>query len=92
VHPWLRGLDDTLRAAHGVINCWSLDPAVEMYVWPHLGQLGIHSGEATTPENWVYEWEMLAKLATSAQRRNDEAEASSEHTEMSALLDEYHVV
>jgi hypothetical protein len=92
VHPWLRGLDDTLRAAHGVVCCWPLDPAIEMYVWPGIGQLGIHSGESMSPENWIYEWEMLAEMASNLQRRNDEAKASSEHAEMSALLDEYHVV
>jgi hypothetical protein len=90
VHPWLRGLDDQLRAAQGVVSCWPLDPAIEMYVWPRLGQLGILTGEGKTPKNWVYQWKMLAKLAVNAQRRNDEAKVSSEQAEIRVLLDEYH--
>jgi hypothetical protein len=92
VHPWLRGLDDTLRAGQGVVSCWPLDSAIEMYVWPRLGQLHIDTGEGKTPKNWIYEWEMLAKMATNLQRRNDDAKVMSEQAELSALLDGYHVV
>jgi hypothetical protein len=92
VHPWLRGLDDALRAGQGVVSCWPLDPAIEMYVWPRLGQLGILTGEGKKSSNWVYQWESLAKLAMHTQRRNDDAKVMSEQAEVSALLDGYHVV
>lgn len=34
VHPWLRSLDDQLRAAQGVCICSPLESAVDMYVQP----------------------------------------------------------
>jgi hypothetical protein len=32
VHAWLRGMDDLLRAAEGVISCWPLDQEYHMIV------------------------------------------------------------
>ncbi|KAM0716234.1 hypothetical protein Q7P37_007679 [Cladosporium fusiforme] len=74
VHPWLRGLDNQLRAAKGVQSCWPLDPAVDMYVWPtSWSPLRVSGREGQTAQNRAYEWAQLARTAASTLRLRNEA-------------------
>jgi hypothetical protein len=74
VHPWLRSLDDQLRAVGGVVSCWPLDPAIPICVWPtNPSPLRVHGHEGMTPDNWVYHWKLLANTARKALQVRNEA-------------------
>ena len=74
VHPWLRSLDGQLRAAAGVVSCWPLDPAVPICVWPtNASPLHIYGHGGMTPDNWAYEWKLLAKTARKTLQVRSEA-------------------
>ena len=74
VHPWLRSLDGQLRAAKGVVSCWPLDSAVPICVWPtSTSPLRIHGHEGMRPDNWAYDWDLLAKTARKTLQVRSEA-------------------
>lgn len=78
VHPWLRSLDSQLRAAAGVVSCWPLDPAVPICVWPtSASPLRVHGYEGMTPDNWAYQWKLLAKTARNTFQVRSEGEVAS---------------
>jgi hypothetical protein len=64
VHTWLRGMDDLLRAAEGVISCWPLESEYHLMV-PVFGFdcLMLESTQTWTPENYVQEWHRTAEVA-----------------------------
>jgi hypothetical protein len=64
VHAWLRGMDDLLRAAEGVVSCWPLEQEFHMIV--HIFSLTclmLMSTQTMTPENYQWEWEEIASVA-----------------------------
>jgi hypothetical protein len=64
VHAWLRAMDDLLRAAEGVVSCWSLEQEYHMIV-PifDFTCLMLTSTQTWTPENYQWEFDQTASLA-----------------------------
>jgi hypothetical protein len=64
VHAWLRGMNDMLRAAEGVVSCWPLEQEFHMIV-PifDFTCLMLMSTQTLTPENYQWECEQTASLA-----------------------------
>lgn len=64
VHAWLRGMDDLLRAAEGVVSCWPLEPEYRLMVPVFsFSCLMLESTQTWTAENYVQEWEQTAEVA-----------------------------
>jgi hypothetical protein len=64
VHAWLRGMDDLLRAAEGVVSCWPLDREYHMIVPVfECTCLMLMSTQTWTPENYQWECEQIVSLA-----------------------------
>jgi hypothetical protein len=64
VHAWLRGMDDLLRAAEGVVSCWPLDREYHMIVPVFECTCLMLMGTQTwAPENYQWECEQIASLA-----------------------------
>lgn len=63
VDPWLRGLDEQLRAAAGVVDSWPLDPAYGFVVRAWTCPIRVANTKGWTLENFAYERRLQAKIA-----------------------------